>query len=106
MNVDALLEILDQMHKDVDSSLFTSRKQAVERPNSKTHVVPYKPTVGDYVVVARMQGPPTKMSANRVSRIFSDFSVQLEHLLTCSTAVVHVCRIKPYADASVRTKAQ
>ncbi len=62
MNVDALLETLDQMHKDVDSSLSTSRKQAVERHNAKTHVVPYKPTVGDYVVVARTQGPRTKMS--------------------------------------------
>ncbi len=40
MNVDALLETLDQMHKDVDSSLSTLRKQAVERHNAKTHVVP------------------------------------------------------------------
>ncbi len=64
MNVDALLETLDQMHKDVDSSLSMSRKQAVERHNAKTHVVPYKATVGDYVVVARTQGPLPKMSTN------------------------------------------
>ncbi len=66
---------------------------------------------GDYVVVARTQGPRTKMSTNwigprRVSRIVSDFTVELEHLLTGTTAVVHVCRIKPYADASVGTQAQ
>ncbi len=42
----------------------------------------------------------------RVSRILSDFTVELEHLLTGTTAVVHVCRIKPYADASVETQAQ
>ncbi len=86
MNVDALLKTLDQMHKDVHSSLSTSPKQAVERHNAKSHVVPYKPTVGDYVVVARTQGPRTKMSTNwigprRVSRILSDFTVELEHLL-------------------------
>ncbi len=59
-DVDALLETLGQMHKDVDSSLSTSRKQAVERHNAKTHVIPYKPTVGDFVVVARTQGPRTQ----------------------------------------------
>ncbi len=32
--------------------------------------------------------------------------VELEHFLTGTIAVVHVCRIKPYADASVGTKAQ
>ncbi len=42
----------------------------------------------------------------RVSRILSDFTVELEHLLTGDTAVVHVCRVNPYADGSVRTKAQ
>ncbi len=46
MNVDALFEPLDQMHKDVDSSLSTSWKQAVERYNAKPHVILYKPTVG------------------------------------------------------------
>ncbi len=96
--MDALLDTLDQMHKDVDSSLSTPRKQAVERHNAKTHVVLYKPIVEDYVVVVRTQGPRTKMSTNwigprRVSRILSDFTVELEHLLTGTTAVVHVCRI-------------
>ncbi len=99
------------MHKEVDSYLSTSRKIAVERHNAKTHVVPYKPTVGDYVVAACPQGPRTKMSTNwigprPVSRILSDFTDELEHLLTATTAVVYVCRIKPYADASVETKAQ
>ncbi len=61
--------------------------------------------------MARTQGPRTKMSTNwiglrRVSRILSDFSVELEHLLTGTTAVIHVCCIKPYADASVGTRAQ
>ncbi len=51
--MDALLETLDQMHKDVDSSLSTSWKQAIYRRNAKTHEIPYKPTVGDYVVVPR-----------------------------------------------------
>ncbi len=60
---------------------------------------------------ARRQGPRTKMSTNwigprRVSRILSDFTVELEHILTGTTAVIHVCRIKTYVDASVGTKAQ
>ncbi len=42
----------------------------------------------------------------RVSRILSNFTVELEHPLTGTSAVVHICRIKRYADASVGTKAQ
>ncbi len=60
MNVDALLETLDQMHKDVDSSLSTSRKQAVECHNAKTHVVPYKPTVGGLRCCGAHAGTPYK----------------------------------------------
>ncbi len=84
---------------------------AVERHNAKTHVVPYKPTVEDYVAVARTHGPRTKMSTNwvgprRISLFLSDFTVEIELLLTSTTVVVHVCRVKPYADASVGTPAQ
>ncbi len=55
-----------------------------KRCNAKNCVVPYKPTVWDYVVVA----PRTKMSTNwigprRVSRILSDFTVQLENHFCC-----------------------
>ncbi len=42
----------------------------------------------------------------RIFRILSDFTVEIEHLLISATAVVHVCRVKPYADASVGTPAQ
>ncbi len=97
--------------KDVDQTPWASRKSAVERHNAKTHVVTYKPTVGDYVFVARTHGPRTKMSNNwvgphRISRILSDFTVEIEHLLTSATAVAHVCRVKPYVDALVGTPAQ
>ncbi len=59
LNIDKLLESPDKMHKDVDQTLSASRKNAVERHTGKTHVVPYKPTVGDYAVVARTHGPRT-----------------------------------------------
>ncbi len=42
----------------------------------------------------------------RISRISSDFIIEIEHLFTDATALVHVCRVKPYADASVGTLAQ
>ncbi len=42
----------------------------------------------------------------RISRILMDFTVEIKHLLTSATAVLHVCRVKPYADASVGTPAQ
>ncbi len=42
----------------------------------------------------------------RISRILSDFTVEIEHLLTNATAVVHVCRVKSYADTSVGTPAE
>ena len=111
LKMDELHESLDKMHKAVGETLSDSRRKAVERHNNKTHVVPYKPIVGDYVVIARTHGPRTKMSTNwvgprRISRILSDFTVEIEHLLTKATAVVHVCRVKPYADASVGTQVQ
>ncbi len=111
LNINKLLELLDKMHKDVDETLSASRKNSVERHNAWTHVVPYKPSVGDYVVVARTHGPRTKTSTNlvgprRISRILSDFTVDIENLLTNSTAVVHVFRVKPYAEASIGTLAE
>ncbi len=42
----------------------------------------------------------------RIFRILSDFTVEIEHLLTSAAAVVHVCRVKPYADASAGTPVQ
>ncbi len=106
-----LLEPLNRMHKDVDATLSTSREQAVECHNAKTHVVPYKSSVADYVIVASTQVPRTKMSTNWicplcVSRIIFDFTVELENPLTGTTAVFHVCRIKTFADATFGTKAQ
>ena len=103
-----MLEALDNMHKEVSGILSETRAKAVDRHNRKTHIRPYSPTVGDYVVVARTRGARTKMSCNwigprRVTRILSDFTVEIEHLLTEETSVVHVSRIKPYADSLVGT---
>ncbi len=46
------------------------------------------------------------LGPRRISRILSDFTVEIEHLLTSATAFVHVFRVKPYANASVGTPAQ
>ncbi len=75
----------------------------------QTRVFLYKPTIGDYAVVGRTQAPRNRMSTiligpRRVSRIFSDFIVGLEHLLTCTIAVLHIYRIKTYVDASVEPR--
>ena len=111
LEVDSMLKALDEMHKEVASTLEGARGKAVDCHNRKTHVRPYNPSVGDYVVVARTKGPKTKMSANwvgprRVARILSDFTVELEHLLTQETSIVHISRIKHYADSLVGTKVQ
>ncbi len=42
----------------------------------------------------------------RISRILSDFTVEIEHLLTKATAIVHVCLVKQYGGASVGTPVQ
>eukprot|EP00171_Calliarthron_tuberculosum_P021806 IDg21806t1 len=106
LNIDAVQKSLDDMHKEVSVTLYLSRKQAIERHNSKIYVISYKLVVGDYVVVARTHGPRTKMSTiwmgpRRVSRILSECTVELEHLLSESKSITHVCRIKPYADSLV-----
>lgn len=109
--MDRLNNTLDSMHKAVNETLTTVRRRAIERHNAKTHVTAYKPNVGYYVVVARSQGPRMKVSANwvgprRVTRILSDFTVEVEHLVNGSTSAMHVSRIKPYVDSLVGTNVQ
>ncbi len=69
LNINKLLESLDKMHKAV---YMTLSAYAVERHNAKTHVVPYKHTVGYYVVVARTHGPALRF--RQLGRISPDFS--------------------------------
>lgn len=40
----------------------------------------------------------------RITRIPSDFTVELEHLLTEETSVVHISRVKPYAGSPVEMR--
>ncbi len=79
------------MHKYVDQALSASRKPAVERHNAKTHMVPQKPTFGDYVAVARTHGPRTKMSTNWVGlRRMSRILVEL-HCRDCALTYQRDC---------------
>lgn len=100
---------LNEMHKEVNQTLTAERHLAVERQNCKMHVRPYKPTKGDYVVVVRMYGPRTKVSANwfvprRISQILSDFIVEVEHLLSDKKEVVHICCVKQCFDANLGSR--
>lgn len=104
-------QVLDDMHREVQSSLETTRKDAIDRHNRKTYVRPYNPQIGDYVLVARMHGPRTKMSANwvgprRISLVRNDFTVEVEHLLTGKKEVVHICRVKHYVDKDLGNTVQ
>ena len=62
LRIEEILQALDEMHKSVNDSLTTSRTQAVDCHNAKTHTRPFNPTVGNYVVVARSRRPRTKNS--------------------------------------------
>lgn len=111
LNISDLLNSLDEMHRDTANRLETNRNQAVDRHNRKTHVRNFNPVVGDYVVVARIHGPRTKVSANwvgprRICEICSDFTVKVEHLLTHKQEVVHISRVRPYRDADVGSTVQ
>ncbi len=66
MNVDALLETLEQMHKDVIHLSLRRASRLSERHNAKTHVVPYKPTVGDYVVWCARRDPVKRCQPTRL----------------------------------------
>ena len=111
LSIDKFQCALDKMHKEVDDTLSSERKKAIQRHNSKTHVRPCNISVGDYVVIARYHGPRTKMSANwvgprRVVQALSDFTFKVKHLISQDTEVVHISRIKPYADSLIGTKVQ
>lgn len=104
LNVESLNEELDAMHKEVQETLLRTREQSIDLRNIKTHIMRYTPIVGDYIVVACMFGPRTKMSTHwvgtrRVTWILSDFTVEVEHLLQDFKKIVHIYRIRPYADA-------
>lgn len=111
LSIQDLHSALDKMHKEVDETLSNERRKAIERHNAKTHIRPCTISIGDYVVVARYHGPRTKMSANwvgprRVIQVMSDFTFKVEHLVSQETEVVHVSRIKHYADALIGSKVQ
>lgn len=102
-------DALDDMHKDVGGTLSSERKKAVEQHNAKTHVRLCSFSVGEFLAVAHQYGPRTKMSANwvsplRIDRVLPDFTFEVERLLTKETEVVHVSRVKHYADSSVGAK--
>ena len=61
LKVADLLTSLENVHRDVGTTLSESGKRAVDRHNAKTHILSYKPTMGDYFVVGRTQGPRIKM---------------------------------------------
>lgn len=106
LNIDSLFSSLDEMHRDVFVQLDATRLGAIERHNRKTHIVPYNPCTGDFVVIARMHGPRTKISANwldprRITHVHSDFILDVEYLLANKTEIVHISRVKPYLDSDV-----
>lgn len=45
MKIDKVNKALESVHKEVNETLTTVHRQAIEHHNFKTHVVPYKPTL-------------------------------------------------------------
>lgn len=81
-STEQLLTLIYVMHKDVIEVLSDFRMNPVARHNARTHISPYLPVIGDYVVVAQTSGPRTKMSAKwigprRVVRALYDFTVEI-----------------------------
>lgn len=66
LKVNDLYSTLKTKHTEASESLVKTRRQALEKHNSKSHIVPYKPTVVEYVVVASTKSPRTNMFANWV----------------------------------------
>lgn len=68
-------------------------------------------TVGDYIVVAWARSPRTKVSCNLVgtlqaTQIFFNPTVKVEHLLKKNREVLHVSRVRSYAEWSVGNSAE
>lgn len=106
ISVGRLLDSLDSIYKDVNVALCDARKKSTDCHYARTHVKPYQSTFGDYFPVARTGGPRTKMLSNwlasrRTVIVPSEFTVQVEHLVTEAIDVVHVCRINLYTDELV-----
>lgn len=104
-------ESLDAMHKSVAVQLDSARTSAFKRKNHKTYIIPYKPCMGDYVVVPRMHGPRTEIPSKwvdprRITQILSDFTVEVEHLLFHKKEIVHLSHFKPSVNNQIVKPAQ
>lgn len=111
LETEKLGDALYAMHKSVNGVLSDSREKAVTRHNARTGVHSYNLSGGDYVVVSRMRGPRTKMSANwiasrRFTQALSDIIFRVEYLLTKYTKFLHVSRIRHYSDSLVGSSAE
>lgn len=85
LSIDDLLNALCNIHRELNETLSSTRKKAIERNNARIHVRSYLPTVDDYVVVAGTRGPRTKISANWVGprHVISTLSLRSSMLCIC-----------------------
>lgn len=103
---DVTLRVLHEMHKKFSAILSRSRKQAIDRQNVRKNEIHYKSVVYDYFAVTRTHGPLKRMHTNLIgprciSRILSDFTVELQHVLKKSKIIKHFCLINPYVESLV-----
>ena len=107
INVSRLIDALDAMHKDVSKRKTKLREQAVVRHNEKTHVQAVNFELGDFVLVAKrvsQDGHKLRvrwLGPRRISAIHSAHVYETQDLINNNRSLVHVNRLKKYADSSL-----
>ena len=107
MHVDQFIAAIDDMHKDVSRCKTKTREQAIARHNQKTHVQPVNFELGDYVLVAKrvtQDGHKLRvrwLGPRRISTVHSAHVYETEDLINNDRSLVHVNRLKKYADSSL-----
>lgn len=91
------------MRRSVHVILANNREQTVMTHSLRTHVQPFKPPIANYVLFDSVPRPRTNLSSNWVrprsfTKILSDYSVEVNHMLSGTTIVRHGSRICLYDD--------
>ena len=107
VRTDSLIKAIDDLHRNVSETRTRKRKQALENHNKRTGVHEVNFDVGDFVLVADSEGKSGNKlrvrwkGPRRVVRCESALVYEVEDLLNASHALIHVSRLKFYADSTL-----
>ena len=107
VHIESLIKSLDELHRNVAEKRTRKRQQEVDRHNDRTRIRPVNFDIGDFVLVAdteKHSGNKLRLKwkgPRRITRCESALVYEVEDLLNQSNNLIHVSRLKFYADSQL-----